>query len=69
MTLTGGPLGVALAFAGSRAIERLLFGVSRLDGWVYLAATGTLALVVLLAGLGPALRATRVHPVDVLRAE
>ena len=69
VTLIGGPLGLVLALVGSRVIERLLFGVSRLDAWVYLAATGTLALVVLLAGLGPALRATRVHPVDVLRAE
>jgi predicted permease len=69
VTLIGAPLGLVLAFVGSRVIERLLFGVSRLDGWVYLAATGTLALVVLLAGIGPALRATRVHPVDVLRVE
>lgn len=69
VTLTGGAAGLGLALAGSRLIERMLFGVSRLDGWIYVAATGTLALVVLLAGLGPALRATRVQPVDVLRAE
>jgi ABC-type lipoprotein release transport system permease subunit len=50
-------------------IQSMLFGVSPLDPAVYFAAIATLTLVVALACIGPALRALRVQPVEVLRAE
>ncbi len=62
-------IGLALSSFGTRAIQSMLFGVSPLDPIVYLAAVGTLTLVVALACIGPALRALRVRAVDVLRAE
>jgi len=67
--LAGGAIGVGLALVGSAVIQGMLFGVSPLAARVYLTATATLVLVVFFAGLGPARRATRVQPVDVLRAE
>lgn len=62
-------VGLPLAYLGTRLIRRLLFGVSPLDPAAYLAATATLAAVVALACIGPAWRAVRVRPVEVLRAE
>lgn len=62
-------IGLVLAYFTSTVIQSLLFGVSRLDPAVYLTAIGTLTLVVVLACVAPVLRALRVQPVEVLRAE
>ena len=62
-------IGLALSFFGTRVIQSMLYGVSRLDPTVYLAAVATLTVVVALACFGPALRALRVQAVEVLRAE
>jgi ABC-type antimicrobial peptide transport system permease subunit len=62
-------IGLALSYFGTRLIQSMLFGVSRLDPAVYLAAIATLTLAVALACVGPALRALRVQAVEVLRAE
>jgi putative ABC transport system permease protein len=65
----GTMLGTGLAFVGSRLVEAQLYGVTRVDPGVYLAATTSLAAVVLLAGLWPARIATRIEPVEALRLE
>jgi predicted permease len=69
LSAIGVALGVALAFAAGRAMEALLVGVSPADAETFLSAVG-LALVMTLAGsLPPALRAVRVDPMTVMRAE
>jgi ABC-type antimicrobial peptide transport system permease subunit len=50
-------------------IESQLLGVSGRDPLVMACATGVLALIALLAGYLPALRATRVDPLSALRYE
>ena len=62
-------VGVGLAWFGSKAIGSMLFGITALSPTVYLTAIGTLALVVAAACAVPAVRAMRVQPVEVLRAE
>jgi predicted permease len=65
----GTAAGVVLAYFGSRTVSSMLFGITALDVRVYLAAIGALTAVVAIACAIPALRATRVQPVEVLRAE
>jgi len=62
-------VGIALAAGLSRAMRSQLFGVTGMEPWAYLSAAGLLAAIVVLASLAPAVRATRMNPVDVLRAE
>jgi ABC-type antimicrobial peptide transport system permease subunit len=62
-------VGIALSVGLSRAIRSLLFGVTEMEPWAYLTAAGLLAVIVVLASLAPAIRATRTNPVDVLRSE
>ncbi len=69
ITATGTASGMVLAFFGSRMIRSMLFGVTNADPWIYILAAGALGFIVLLACTLPALRATRVEPVDVLRME
>ncbi len=71
MTLTG--LGVLLGLAGAilatRAVEAMLFGISRLDPATYLGVTAVLWAVALIACAVPAWRAARVDPATTLRTE
>jgi len=60
---------VAAALALGRFVESQLLGVSGRDPWVIAGATCALAIVALLAGLIPAVRATRVDPLSALRYE
>jgi putative ABC transport system permease protein len=62
-------VGIALSAGLSRAIRSQLFGVTEMEPWAYLGAAGLLTAIVVLASLAPAVRATRMNPVDVLRAE
>ena len=65
----GVALGLALAFAAGRAMQALLAGVSPADAPTF-AAAAALALAMTLAGsFLPALRAVRVDPVTIIRAE
>jgi predicted permease len=69
MAVIGIVPGVLGAYAAARAMSTLLFGVAPDDPATFAAAVG-LALVMTLAGsLVPALRAVRVSPMSVLRAE
>ena len=69
LTLIGLAAGLAIAAAVTRLMTSLLFGVSALDGLTYATTALLLASVGLAASLVPALRATRVDPQRILRAE
>jgi putative ABC transport system permease protein len=62
-------LGLGGAFALTRLLKTMLFGIGVTDAATFLAAASGLLLVVLVATLIPALRATRVSPVVALRYE
>ena len=59
----------ALAAGAARLMAALLFGVSVVDPATYAAVALGLASVALFANYIPALRATRVNPVEALRYE
>jgi ABC-type antimicrobial peptide transport system permease subunit len=65
----GVAIGSALAFASSKSIRSYLFGVSAHDGWTLAAVAVLMLSSGALAAWLPARRATRVNPVEALRAE
>lgn len=69
MSFTGAICGLALAFAFTRLMKSLLFEVSPADPLTYIAASVTLILAVVFGSYLPARKATRVDPVEALRAE
>jgi putative ABC transport system permease protein len=66
-------LGVAAGLTGAvlltRSMRSLLYGVSPSDPVALGAAAGVLLLVAVAASLGPAIRATRIDPIEALKAE
>ena len=62
-------LGAAWAFAGTRLIQSLLYGVGAGDAPTFAATALVLVAVSVLAGYLPARRASRVSPVEALRAQ
>jgi putative ABC transport system permease protein len=71
LRLTGVGLvaGLVGAFLLTRLMESLLFGVAATDPWTFTTISLLFVLVALTASLLPALRATRVNPIEVLRHE
>jgi len=69
LALAGVAIGMAAAFGLSRLIETLLFGVTARDPLVFAAVPAILTAVALIAVWLPALRATRIDPIDALRCE
>ena len=69
LTLIGAALGLAGAFAVTRLMSSLLFGVSATDPATFVFIAALLTLVALLACYLPARRATRISPVTALRYE
>jgi len=65
----GGAAGIAAALILVRFMRSMLFEVSAYDPAIFLAVATVLSLVMLLAGLIPALRATKVDPMVALRYE
>jgi putative ABC transport system permease protein len=61
--------GLLAALGLSRVMRGLVFGVGATDPLTYLTLAVLLLVVVVLASLIPARRATRVHPMTVLRAD
>jgi ABC-type antimicrobial peptide transport system permease subunit len=61
--------GIALAVLAARAISGLLFGVGSFNIGIAAVAAAVLLLTGGLASLIPAMRATRIDPVQALRAE
>jgi putative ABC transport system permease protein len=69
LAVSGAGIGLLGAFALTRFMEGLLFGVSATDPIVFIAIAILLVLVALLACYIPALRASRVDPMIALRYE
>jgi predicted permease len=69
LTLAGLAVGLAAAAGVTRAMASMLFGVGPFDAPTYVAASLGLAAAALVATAVPALHATRVDPVETMRAE
>jgi ABC-type antimicrobial peptide transport system permease subunit len=69
LTAAGTATGLAIAALASRALGRLLFGISPLDAATFGAAALIFAVVTLVASAVPARRAATVDPVEALRTE
>jgi predicted permease len=68
-TLAGIGIGLLASFAVGRIVTSMIYGVSTRDLATFFAVTVLLILVSLCASLIPALRATRIDPLTVLREE
>ncbi len=69
LALLGIVPGVLIGYASARAMSALLFGVAPSDPPTFLSAIGLALLITFAGSLVPALRAVRVSPMSVLRAE
>jgi ABC-type antimicrobial peptide transport system permease subunit len=69
LTGSGVVLGLVAAWAATRGIQKLLYGVSASDPTTYAGVAALLSLVALAACWIPSARAARVDPIVVLREE
>ena len=61
-------LGLGFAYFATQALSSMLYGVGRLDPWTLAGTSLALALVGFLASYLPARRASRVDPIQSMRA-
>ncbi|HEY5401335.1 MAG TPA: FtsX-like permease family protein, partial [Pyrinomonadaceae bacterium] len=69
MAIVGVVVGLAAAFAATRVIDSLLFGITPTDLSTFAIVTFGLLLIALIACYVPARRATKVDPLVALRYE
>ncbi len=67
--MVGIAVGLAGAFALTRVLKKMLFGVTVSDTVTFASAALILGAVAMVASLVPALRAARIDPVTALRHE
>jgi putative ABC transport system permease protein len=67
LAAAGVVIGLIAAFALTRVMSSMLFGVSAIDPTTFIVISGLLAGVALLASFVPARRASRVNPIVALR--
>lgn len=62
-------VGLVLSLVTGGVVKSFLYGVKPLDGWTYLGAAATLAIIGMVAALLPAQRAASIEPMQALREE
>ena len=65
----GSLAGLGIALLGARALTSFLYGTSIHDPWVLIGSVTSLALIASAASLLPAIRASRIEPMQALRSE
>lgn len=66
LAVIGVTIGLALTLASTRVLASLLFGMKATDTMTYATVTGVVFMSVLLAAFWPAMRASRVDPLEAL---
>jgi putative ABC transport system permease protein len=69
LTSVGVAIGLGCAFAPTRVLAAMLFGISTTDVFTFASTPVVLAVVALLASYLPARRASRVDPMVALKCE
>ncbi len=69
LAIAGVLLGLFGAFALTRFLASMLFGIGERDAWTYVSIAGLLALIAFIASYVPARRAARIDPMVSLRSE
>jgi predicted permease len=67
LVVFGVTAGILVALASTKALDTLLFGVESVDAWTFMAMSAWMVSIGLLASWIPAVRASRVDPIESLR--